>query len=134
MDVRTAKEPMRHATIAMTADVYAVTYPGLLTDAVKRLPDLSSLQTQPFRGTDPNDAPDVLALCLARRHTLHSASVRDGSTNPPSRRRCANPQVYGRLTMLRRAHPRKNMRGVTPGKQYPQGDSNPCRRREKPVS
>jgi len=37
VDLRTAKELMRHATVNMTADVYACTLRGSLNDAVKRL-------------------------------------------------------------------------------------------------
>jgi len=59
VDVRTAKELMRHSTIAMTGDVYACTFRGTMTEAVGRLPRLAPKVTQRARatGTGP-DLPD----------------------------------------------------------------------------
>ncbi|MBI5863676.1 MAG: site-specific integrase [Planctomycetes bacterium] len=51
VDVRTAKELMRHSSITLTADVYAVTMRGSLTDAVSRLPSFA-LPAAQANGTD----------------------------------------------------------------------------------
>jgi len=51
VDVRTAKELMRHSSIVLTADVYACTFRGALGDAVKRLPDLIGPEPQTTRMT-----------------------------------------------------------------------------------
>jgi len=51
VDVRTAKELMRHSSIVLTADVYACTFRGALGDAVKRLPDLTDPEPQTTRMT-----------------------------------------------------------------------------------
>jgi len=67
VDVRTAKDLMRHSTIAMTADVYACTMRGSQADAVKRLPDLSVSTREAARATGTDDADPDLALCLARK-------------------------------------------------------------------
>jgi len=75
VDVRTAKELMRHATINMTADVYACTLRGSLSEAVKRLPDLSTPQTEQLRATGTENADSVLALCLALRGAIHNIVV-----------------------------------------------------------
>lgn len=86
VDVRTAKDLMRHSTIAMTADVYACTMRGSQSDAVKRLPDLSAPDRQIARATGTDDADSDLALCLcvpapehaercATMHATHAAPV-----------------------------------------------------------
>ncbi len=56
VDVRTAKDLMRHATINMTADVHACTLCGSLNEAIKRLPDLSTPQTEQLRATGSENA------------------------------------------------------------------------------
>ncbi len=63
VDVRTAKDLMRHSTIAMTADVYACTMRGSQHEAVERLPDLSDPDLHELRATGTEK---VLAPCLAR--------------------------------------------------------------------
>ena len=62
VDLRTAKELMRHATVNMTADVYACTFRESLDDAVTRLPSFSTPEPEQPRatGTDEN----VLPVCL----------------------------------------------------------------------
>lgn len=77
VDVRTAKDLMRHSTIAMTADVYACTMRGSQSDAVKRLPDLSAPDRQIARATGTDDADSDLALCLARNRAGARRTVRD---------------------------------------------------------
>ena len=47
---------VRHATINMTADVYACALCGSLNEAVKRLPDLSTPQTEQLRATGSENA------------------------------------------------------------------------------
>jgi len=81
VDVRTAKELMRHATINMTADVYACTLRGSLNEAVKRLPDLSTPRNEQLRatGTDENVLPECLPFSCAQPLN----SVRDGATPTP---------------------------------------------------
>ncbi|MBI5865340.1 MAG: tyrosine-type recombinase/integrase [Planctomycetes bacterium] len=51
VDVRTAKELMRHSSITLTADVYAVTMRGSLADAVSRLPSFAAVAAS-ANGTD----------------------------------------------------------------------------------
>ncbi|MBI4719033.1 MAG: tyrosine-type recombinase/integrase [Planctomycetes bacterium] len=63
VDVRTARDLMRHATINMTADVYAVAFRGSLDEAVGRLPDLSAPAASAQRATGTDDA-FVLAASL----------------------------------------------------------------------
>jgi len=65
VDVRTAKELMRHATINMTADVYACTLRGSLNEAVKKLPDWSAPPREAIQATGTETADPRLALCLA---------------------------------------------------------------------
>ena len=77
VDVRTAKDLMRHSTIAMTADVYACTMRGSQADAVERLPDLSKLPQERARATGTDNADPDLALCLARKSAEPCNSVRD---------------------------------------------------------
>ncbi len=54
VDVRTAKELMRHSSITMTADVYAVTLRGSLAEAVSRLPNMTASEVEAVaaNGTD----------------------------------------------------------------------------------
>jgi len=84
VDVRTPKELMRHATINMTADVYACTLRGSLNEAVKRLPDLSTPQTEQLRATGTEHADPRLALPCAQplngvRGDATGAATGDGS-------------------------------------------------------
>jgi len=83
VDVRTAKELMRHATINMTAGVYACTLRGSLNEAVKRLPDLSTTQTEQLRATGTENADPRLALCLALPCAQQLNGVRGGATPTP---------------------------------------------------
>ena len=80
VDVRTAKDLMRHSTIAMTADVYACTMRGSQADAVQRLPDLSCTDSEQFRATGTEN---VLASCLARECTDPRKTVRHDAENRP---------------------------------------------------
>jgi len=83
VDVRTAKELMRHATINMTADVYACTLRGALNEAVKRLPDLSTPQSEQLRATGTENANPRLALCLALPCAQQLTGVRGDTTPTP---------------------------------------------------
>ena len=65
VDIRTAKDLMRHSTIAMTGDLYACTMRGSQTDAVERLPDLSKPLQERAQATGTADADPDLALGLA---------------------------------------------------------------------
>ena len=84
-DVRTAKDLMRHSTIAMTADVYAVTMRGSLNDAVNRLPNFSEPLPEQLRATGTENGDPR----LARKCTNRRAAVRGRAINA---RASANPQ------------------------------------------
>jgi len=81
VDVRTAKELMRHATINMTADVYACTFRESLDNAVRKLPSLAGCGLEQLRatGTDENVLPECLPFSCAQPLN----SVRDGATPTP---------------------------------------------------
>ena len=80
--IRTARDLMRHSTIAMTGDVYACTVRGTMNVAVRKMPSWAAQRNEPAHATGTLDSShSALPLCLARRDTLHSASVRDGSRN-----------------------------------------------------
>ncbi len=81
VDVRTAKDLMRHSTIAMTADVYACTMRGSMSEAVNKLPNLSTPTIEQLRATGTENADSVLALCLARDGTKQLTAVRGGAIN-----------------------------------------------------
>ncbi len=83
VDVRTAKDLMRHSTIAMTADVYACTLRGTQAEAVNRLPDLSTTATEAARATGTDDAESVLALRLARNRAEQLTGTQRGASNTP---------------------------------------------------
>ncbi len=72
VDVRTAKELMRHSTIGMTDDVYACTFRGSLAEAVKRLPDLTRPLTERVKATGTDS---VLPLCLPENRALTGNSM-----------------------------------------------------------
>jgi integrase len=92
VDVRTAKELMRHSTIALTADVYAVTMRGSLAEAVSRLPSFapavasangtegetaqSAVSTGGQTGgqTGGNSTPDSVLRCAQGRDFAHAKS------------------------------------------------------------
>ena len=78
VDVRTAKNLMRHSAIAMMADVHACTMRGSLGDAVKRLPDWSTPRAEQLRATG-TDGDSVLAVCLARDGSKPAKTVHGGS-------------------------------------------------------
>ncbi len=80
VDVRTAKELMRHATINMTADVYACTLRGSLHEGVKRLPSFSTLTTEAVKATGTNDAAADLVRRLALPCAQQSKTDQLGST------------------------------------------------------
>ncbi len=86
VDLRTAKELMRHATVGMTADVYAVTFRGSLHQAIAKLPNLSqSSDEQKLKavGTydaNPNSTSNVLSDCLARQCSKPIKSIQRDST------------------------------------------------------
>ena len=65
VDVRTAKELMRHATINMTADVYACTLRGSLHEGLKRLPSFSLPSREAMKATGTDDAAADLVRRLA---------------------------------------------------------------------
>jgi len=95
VDVRTAKELMRHSTIAMTADVYACTFRGSLGEAVKRLPDLTRPWTERAKATGTDS---VLPLCLPENRTDPRISVRGGShgiADDAGAQRTGNTGTYG---------------------------------------
>ncbi|MCH8914117.1 MAG: tyrosine-type recombinase/integrase [Planctomycetes bacterium] len=88
VDVRTAKDLMRHSTIAMTADVYACTMRGSQNEAVKRLPSLATAGREKARATGTYDVNNVLPDCLPDLHAatcipLHrvASSVLSGDTS-----------------------------------------------------
>lgn len=83
VDVRTAKDLMRHSTISMTADVYACSVRGSQAEAVNRLPSLSPSALETARATGTDDADARLALCLAQNGAAGHNPVRDDATNPP---------------------------------------------------
>ena len=133
VDVRTAKELMRHATINMTADVYACTLRGSLNEAVKRLPDLSTVQTEQLRATGrktPIRAWRFAWRFLAPNRSTGCAVVQRRRRWTPIR----NLRRKQALTMHRWALQRMKTPAVADPRYHPQGDSNPCRRHEKPVS
>jgi len=110
VDIRTAKELMRHATIAMTADVYACTLRGSLADAVGRLPDLSTPMRETAVATGTDDADPDSAFCLARRGAFHSKAVRSGTMNTAN---IGEPQPL-RKTGTYDATGRDTVHGVAP--------------------
>lgn len=74
VDIRTAKELMRHATINMTADVYACTFRDSQQNAVARLPEFSAPAAQPAQATGTDDPH--LARHLVFQGTKHRNSSR----------------------------------------------------------
>lgn len=77
VDIRTAKDLMGHATIAMTADVYACTMRGSMTEAMRRLPDFTTPAANEQRATGTDDS--CLASCLAFQGTPQGATVHFGA-------------------------------------------------------
>ncbi len=93
VDVRTAKDLMRHSTIAMTGDVYACTFRGTMAEAVRNLPELSrpSADRERATGTD-----SVLASCLALDGADPLKSVRGGASSPANRPDAQAPRKLGK--------------------------------------
>ena len=81
VDLRTAKELMRHATVNMTADVYACTFRESMENAVGRMPSFSGCEVEQLRatGTDENVLPECLPFSCARPLN----GVRGGATPTP---------------------------------------------------
>lgn len=95
VDIRTARDLMRHSTIALTADVYACTFRASEREAVARLPDLATgphIETARRTGTDNS----VLASCLALDRTDPGNSVHDGARSKGSLARRENPPSDGK--------------------------------------
>jgi len=82
VDVRTARDLMRHSTIAMTADVYAVTMRGSMNEAVGRLPDFTVQRNEELRATGSDQ--NVLARSLARRRTRQAIPLRGHALQGPA--------------------------------------------------
>ncbi|MBI3835858.1 MAG: site-specific integrase [Planctomycetes bacterium] len=81
VDVRTAKELMRHSTIAMTADVYACTFRETLHDAVRKLPSLAGNESQRMRavvGGEKNLPENLPDLCARPCSTVQRRSMDRG--------------------------------------------------------
>ncbi len=119
VDVRTAKDLMRHSTIAMTADVYACTMRGSQADAVRRLPDLSPREDEQLRATGTDDS--VLASCLAPKRTGRRNGVRRVArkdTNPEDPQTLAATDTYD---ASRRAKVKDGASGTPPLKPPPRG-------------
>ncbi len=81
VDLRTAKELMRHATVNMTADVYACTFRESMENAVGRMPSFSGCEVEQLRatGTDENVLPECLPFSCARPLN----GMRGGATRGP---------------------------------------------------
>ena len=95
VDVRTARDLMRHSTIQMTADVYACRVKGADADAIERLPDLTPHVAAVATGTDDEAA-------VTRQNTDElSGGPTGGNTGT---RRCTTVQRDAR----HRPHERKS--------------------------
>lgn len=76
VDIRTAKALMRHSSITLTADVYAVTMRGSESEAVSRLPDFgAAAQKLAATGTD-NLTPAIASNSTGVRTGGNKALVR----------------------------------------------------------
>jgi len=83
VDIRTAKDLMRHSTIAMTGDVYACTLRGTLHDAIARLPDFDASELQEQRATGTDDMLHSMLRPSAR--TGNKLRQRDAKTEHANR-------------------------------------------------
>lgn len=79
VDIRTARDLMRHSTIAMTADVYAVRVRGADADAVANLPDFGVPVATEARATGTTCLPSCLPDCLPGRGAHAGAPVQADS-------------------------------------------------------
>ena len=91
VDVRTAKELMRHSTIAMTADVYACTLRGSEREAVKQLPSLATAGREAARATGTHGAENVLPVCLPDLRAATCIPLHRGASSGPSGVTSDNP-------------------------------------------
>jgi len=86
VDLRTAKELMRHATVNMTADVYACTFRESLDNAVRKLPSLAGCGLEQLRatGTDENVLPECLPFSCAQPLNGVRGDATDAATGDDS--------------------------------------------------
>ncbi|MCH7591182.1 MAG: site-specific integrase [Planctomycetes bacterium] len=81
VDVRTAKDLMRHSTIAMTGDVYACTFRGTMSEAVQRLPSFAPSAGEQAKATGTDS---VLPDSLPEKRTIPLKGVRGSAPQPES--------------------------------------------------
>jgi len=96
VDIRTAKDLMRHSTIGMTADVYAVSVRGADSEAVESLPDFGAATAGELQatGTGKNVGfclPNSLPKSLPKLHARGGAAMQRHARN---RRAPEDSQVY----------------------------------------
>ena len=130
VDVRTAKELMRHSTIAMTADVYACTFRGSLSAAVKQLPEFSRPSSEHAKATGTES---VSASCLARKRAGAHKAVRGSAARRSQQPGHKSLQDQG-VTSQKGACRSVTLQRVHSAPNYPQGESNPCLQDENLIS
>jgi len=122
VDLRTAKELMRHATVNMTADVYACTFRESLENAVDRLPSMAC-ETEQLKatGTDEN----VLPECLPVFRTKRCAGSRGVATTGDESDDAQSPRKTGTYDAPVCNSAQENAGRAGPAKTTPKGTRTP---------